>query len=189
MISKKSILVVSCFSLLALTACEGSNFLQKHPNMEDAKYWQRKSASSALYLQGPKAQQMLHKNIAACVTEINELENLGAVRRAVPANYNSGNTTEARTASQETLDQWDSPQRDGYLYAEHLDYHDFETCMDAKGWERAEWLPYTQADKARKDYLERYGKKKKDGVDGDREVVTTLNPSAQNPPPYENTNE
>ncbi len=155
--------------------------------MEDAKYWQRKNASSALYLQGPKAQQMLHKGISECVTEIGELEKLGEIRRAVPSSYNSGNSIEIRTASQGTLDQWDSPDRDGYLYAEHLDYHDFETCMGAKGWERVEFLPYSAADKARDDYLKRYGKKLKRGKSS-RENVTSLHTEKQTPPPYKNMN-
>lgn len=186
MISQKSVLLVSCFSVLALNAC-GTHY-RKPMDIEDARYWQRNSASSALYLQGPKAQQMLHQDIATCVTEISELERLGEIRRAVPANYNSGNTVEHRTASQETLDQWDSPERDGYLYNEHLDYHDFEGCMNAKGWERVGFLPYTDIDKANQEYLDRYGKINRKGY-GNRENVTTLDPIAQNPPPYENTNE
>ena len=140
MISKKASLLLTTFIALGLGACAAP--YSKPSDMEDAKYWQRKNASSALYLQGPKAQQMLHENIATCVTEISELERLGEIRHAIPANYNSGNTLEAeRTASQQKLDEWDSPQRDGYLYNEHLEYHDFETCMTAKGWERLSYLP------------------------------------------------
>jgi hypothetical protein len=177
----KFVFPLSLASVVALTACSGVN-------IEDAKYWQRKNASSSLYLQGPKAQQMLHQNIAGCVNEIKELEKLGEIRRAVPANYNSGNELNTRTASQAELDQWDSPERDGYLYAEHSDYHDFETCMDAKGWERVEYLPYKEADRAREDYLDRYVRKKKKTY-GDRENVTTLHTYSQNKPPYEDTNE
>ena len=87
MIYKKH-LILSCFSLLALSACSSLN-PSAPPKIEDAKYWQRNSASSSLYLQGPKAQQMLHQNIATCVNEIKELERLGEIRRAIPANYNS----------------------------------------------------------------------------------------------------
>ncbi len=154
--------------------------------MEKAEYWQRQSASSAIYMQGPKAQQMLHQDIANCTVEIRELQNLGEIRRAIPANYNSGNTLGERTASQQKLDHWDTPHRDGYLYNEHLDYHDFETCMYAKGWERAEYLPYTDADKAREDYLKRSKNGRKYG---NRENVTSLNPRVQNPPPYKNLND
>ena len=186
MISKKSVLFLSCIATLGIVACE-TNY-RKPFKIEDAEYWQRKSSTSALYLRGPKAQQMLHQDISRCTIEINELENLGELREAVPANYYSGNTEETRTASQRELDHWDSPERDGYLRAEHLDYQDFETCMMAKGWERMEYLPHDVADKARQDYIDRYRKKRKRNY-GDREVVTTLDPRAQNPPPYENTNE
>lgn len=183
MTSRKILFSLSCLSVLGLHACGTA------PKIEEAKYWQRNSASSALYMQGPKAQQMLHKNIATCVNEINELEKLGEIRRAVPANYNSGNEIEQRTISQKELDQWDTPQRDGFLYGEHLDYHDFETCMYAKGWERLEHLPYSEAAIARQDYLERYGSQKKKKIFDARENVTTLETKAQNPPPYKNVNE
>ena len=185
---KKSILITSCFSALVLAACAETKPYRTAADLENAKYWQRKNSTSALYLQGPKAQQLLHKDIASCTHEIAELENLGEIRRAVPAHYNSGNTIEQRTASQEKLDEWDSPDRDGYLYNEHLDYTDFETCMTTKGWERLEFLPITAADRARKDYLDRYGKNKKNKY-GNRENVTTLDPAAQNPPPFKNLNE
>lgn len=185
MVFKHSLLLASCLSVTLVTACGTHRTL---PKIEDANFWQRKSASSALYMQGPKAQQMLHQDTSRCVTEIAELENLGEIRRAVPANYNSGNEIETRSASQKELDRYDTPARDGYLYAEHLEYHDFETCMDAKGWVRVDFLPYEEADKARKNYLDRIKGKMK-SYKGDRENVTTLHPASQNPPPYENLNE
>ena len=52
------------------------------------------------------------------------------------------------------LKKWDTPKRDGYLYAEHFNYTDFEGCMDYKGWERVENLPYERAKFARDDYME-----------------------------------
>lgn len=184
MTNKTIILALSCVSFVGLTAC------QTTPKIEEAKYWQRNSASSSLYMQGPKAQQLLHQDISRCVSEIKELEKLGEIRRAVPANYNSGNELETRTASQQELDQWDTPARDGLLYNEHLEYHDFETCMGAKGWERLEHLPYDEADMARKDYLDRYGKKKKRKPNyGARENVTTLETQAQTPPPFKDLNQ
>lgn len=186
MVSRKFASSVLCLSVLGLIACE-SNY-RKTPDMEEARYWQRNSSSSALYLRGPKAQQMLHRDISHCTIEIAELHNVGELREAIPAYYATGNEMGERTASQKELDDWDTPERDGYLYSEHLDYHDFETCMVAKGWERMEYLPYDVAEKARQDYLKRYGKNKYKKT-GDREVVTTLDPLAQNPPPYENTNE
>lgn len=185
MISKKYVLLLSCLSVVGISACETT--YRKPFKIEEAEYWQRASASSALYLRGPKAQQMLHQDIARCTNEINELENLGEIRNAIPSHYNSGNSEERRTASQEELDDWDSPERDGYLRNEHLDYTGFETCMMAKGWERMEYLPHDVADKSRQDYIDRYRVKKKRY--GDREVVTTLDPYAQTPPPYKNTND
>ncbi len=182
--------VLTVIPVLTLSACNGSglNLNNSKPKIENAKYWQRSSASSALHLQGPKAQQILHADIATCVNEISELEKLGEIRRAVPANYNSGNVIEHRSASQQKLDQYDTPQRDGFLYSEHLDYHDFETCMNAKGWERLEHLPYQEADLARKNYLERYGKKSKNNLGG-RENVTTLHKTSTNFPTQIGVNE
>lgn len=185
---KKSVLLVSSFSLLTLSACAAPGGPATKVELEDAQYWQRKNSSSALYLQGPKAQQFLHRDIATCTNEIRELENLGEIRRAIPANYSNGNTTEPRTAAQTKLDEWDSPERDGYLRNEHLDYVDFETCMTTKGWERLEYLPHTAAEKARQDYLRQYGQKKR-SQNGNRENVTTLDPASQNPPPFKNLNE
>ena len=178
MLMKHLILSFSALATLSLTAC--SSFLGGgSPKMESAKYWQRSNASSALYLQGPKAQQMLHQDISRCVYEIRELERLGEIRRAVPATYNSGNEIEHRTIADKNLDKWQTPLRDGFLHSEHLDYHDFETCMGAKGWERVEHLPYDKAHLARQEYLGQYGSKKKSGF-GNRENVTTLDPAAQN---------
>ncbi len=120
--------------------------------MEDAQYWGRKNATSALYLRGPKAQQNLHMDIATCVNEISELERMGAIRNAMPADTKDGRVPDPKTPEGK-MAKWDSPKRDGYLYNEHLPYTDFETCMDAKGWERIESLPYGQSDIARGDYL------------------------------------
>jgi len=136
----------SDLSTLAMAAC------QVPPKLEDAQYWQRKSATSALYLRGPKAQQTLHKDLATCVTEINELERLGPLREALPADTKSGTVPDPKSP-EGRMQKWDSPKRDGYMYAEHFDYTDFEGCMDSKGWERVEHLPYDQASQARSDYL------------------------------------
>lgn len=179
MTSKHLILLSAC--TLALSACASE------PKMEDAQYWQRSSATSALYLEGPKAQQGLHQDIATCTNEINELVRIGAVRRAIPAETVNGQVVDPNTPAGR-MAGWDTPQRDGYLYAEHSDYHDFETCMSAKGWERVEYLPYTTADRARQEYLENMNKDKKRGPKT-REYVTSVHTTAQNPPPYKNLNE
>lgn len=133
------------------------------------QYWQRVSTSSAIYLRGPKAQQMLNRDIARCVVELRELERLGAVKNAIPAYAEDVvlSTDEAQLAG------WDAPERDENLFAEHTDYQDFEGCMLAKGWERIKYVPFDIADKSRENYLKAhidYQKKyseNKPGYDGD----------------------
>jgi hypothetical protein len=173
--SKKLLILGSVSVLLATSAC--STF---SPKLEDARYWQRQSVSSSLYMRGPKAQQMLHVDIAGCSNEIKELENLGAIREAMPTHHHNGSA----------LNKWDTPERDGYLYAEHLDYHDFETCMYAKGWERVDYLSHTDIDKARENYLTNTGRSTKKSH-GDRENVTSVNQTSYSSAPstYDNLNE
>jgi hypothetical protein len=134
-------------STLSLAAC------QVPPKLEDAQYWQRKNATSALYLRGPKAQQTLHQDIANCVTEIDELERLGPLREAIPADTQNGQVLDPNSPNGD-LANWDSPKRDGFLYAEHFNYTDFEGCMNYKGWERVENLPYDQLSKSRQEYMD-----------------------------------
>lgn len=115
---------------------------------ERGQFWQRVNTSSALYLRGPKAQQMLNRDIARCVTELRELERLGAVRNAIPE-YVDGvvlSTPEAELAG------WDTPERDKELFAEHSDYIDFEGCMIASGWERIRYVPFDVAAQAEENY-------------------------------------
>ena len=116
-------------------------------NMSD--YWQRSSASSAIYLQGPKAQQMLNRDIANCVIEIRELERLGALRHTIPADTPANNDT-----PEGNLSDWDTPEHNGALRSEHLPYHDFESCMAYKGWERIKYVPYDVQKRARDTYRE-----------------------------------
>ncbi len=144
-ISKSFLLSVPALALLA--AC------QVPPHLEDAQYWQRKNATSALYLRGPKAQQTLHQDQATCVNEISELERLGPLREILPADTQNGKVPDPNSADGR-LKKWDTPKRDGYLYAEHFNYTDFEGCMDYKGWERVESLPYERAKFARDEYME-----------------------------------
>lgn len=121
------------------------------------QYWQRISSSSAIYLQGPKAQQMLNRDIARCVVELRELERLGALRNAVPE-YVDGvvlGANEARLAG------WDAPERDKELFAEHTDYNDFEGCMVTSGWERVKYVPYDVAEQAHETYLYNHTKYRK----------------------------
>ena len=100
-----------------------------------------------------KAQQTLHKDIADCVTEIDELERLGPLREAIPADTQNGQVPDPNSADGK-LRRWYTPKRDGHLYSEHFNYVDFEGCMDYKGWERLEAMPYDRAKIARDDYME-----------------------------------
>ena len=134
---------------MALGAC-----VAPQTNVVDTgQYWQRSSVSDAAYTQGPKAQQMLNKDIAACVAELRELERLGQIREAIPANPVTGRV---QSSGEEALAKWDEPERVKYLLAEHGEYHDFETCMIDKGWERVKHVPYDVAHNSRKNYMKNH---------------------------------
>ncbi len=112
------------------------------------QYWQRVHSSSTLYLRGPKAQQLLNRHIAQCVTELRELERLGAVKNAIP-HYAEGYVMSEDEAK---LAGYDTPERDKELFAEHSDYIDFEGCMMARGWERIKYVPYDVVARANENY-------------------------------------
>ncbi len=123
--------------------------------LNNAQYWQRAEANSALYLRGPKAQQTLNQHLAHCVVSVRELERTAAIKRGVPglpprdpAYPDDGMRPGSRMIDNET------PDRDGFLRSEYLEYHDFETCMASKGWERVEYLPYRTAERARGEYID-----------------------------------
>lgn len=151
----KSLLLLSAFSVLALTAC-GTDMNKELE--ENARYWQRKDTTDAIYQQGPKAQQMLFQDMARCTSDINELQRLGAIRNAVPAktfDQNAGTITQGSPLSR--MESWNSPDRDGYMRTEYYDYTDFEGCMDFKGWERVKYNNYKTVDRARDTYLDTMG--------------------------------
>jgi len=113
-------------------------------NQHDADYWQRVDSTSALYLRGPKAQHQLHKDISSCVSETKELSRLGTIRNANPP---------AGIEMNENLaEKWQSPRGDGPLYTEFRDFHDFESCMNFKGWERTNFVKDTQIENAKMNY-------------------------------------
>lgn len=144
MMIMRSILTLGLTLTLSFPALAGVN-----DDIEKmGQYWQRVSTSSALYLRGPKAQQMLNRDIAKCVVELRELERLGAVRDAIPE-YAEGLVMSEEEAR---LNGWDTPERDRDLYAEHEDYIDFEGCMLSKGWERIKYVPYDTAGQAQENY-------------------------------------
>lgn len=124
-------------------------------------YWQRVESSSALYMKGPKAQQMLDENIATCVREIDELVELEALRETTPPDTH-GEYHRALKASGD-LDHFDTPLRYGDMKVSHTNFHDFESCMRDKGWERVRYVRYQTALDANKTYratqaLRLYGK-------------------------------
>ena len=117
---------------------------------EGKNYWQRIESHSALYLTGPKAQQIMEQNIAGCVREIDELVELNAYRETLPpATHNDYHEA---LDNNRKLEYWDSPSRLGDLMVDHSDYHDFESCMRSKGWERVKYVRYQQADTAQETY-------------------------------------
>ncbi len=145
-------LVLTGAALVSLAAC--SSTPTQSQLMNNAHYWQRTSTSEAVFQRGPKAQQMLNRDMARCVTELRELERLGFLRTNLPGDNNKVGAPPNPDTPAGALAQWETPERVGYLYAEHSDYHNYETCMMAKGWERVEHLPYDIATEARSDYIE-----------------------------------
>jgi hypothetical protein len=141
----------------------------KQLELAHGQYWQRAETSSAIYQRGPKAQQMLHRDIAKCTYEVRELKRLGALRDATPADPNSLGRVPDPSTPEGRLADWDTPERDGYLYAEHADFHDFETCMLAGGWERVEYLPYDVATEARETYIDTMNGEQRRTLSGERE--------------------
>ncbi len=173
-------LILAGATMMALSAC--SSTPTKSSLMQNADYWQRTSTSEAIFQRGPKAQQMLNRDIARCVTELRELDRLGFLRTHLPGDTTRNGVPDP-TTPEGSLAQWETPERDGYLFAEHADYHDFETCMMAKGWERIEHVPYDVAKTSRHDYIEAINQQKHREKTGEFKPVT--------PPkgPYDNVNQ
>lgn len=106
-----------------------------------AQYWQRSASSDAIYTQGPKAQDILSRDIASCVAELRELERLGILHDAIPSDGETGRVLDPDDPRLD-LDEYEAPDRTSFLKVELGEYHDFEGCMSAKGWVRVEYLPY-----------------------------------------------
>lgn len=146
-------LVIGCAVVGLLSACS-SDTVSLADLKNKAHFWQRSDATSAIWQRGPKAQQLLNKDIAQCVVEIRELERLGTIKRAIPNDTNPRGDVYEPGTPRGKMAIWDTPERDGYMRSEHSDYHDFETCMMAKGWERVENVPYNVAETGREVYVE-----------------------------------
>lgn len=180
--SRYSLLLMAVAGSLAISACATDKVTDKDLR-ERGHYWQRSSASSALYLRGPKAQQMLHRDLSRCVVEIRELKRLGSIRKHIPAETEQGKAPDPNTPTGE-LATYETPEREGYLYAEHLEYHDLESCMDYKGWERVEHVPYNVGEESRQIYVEtilaeeyqsNYGDNQKKLIKKDKDDYADLN--------------
>lgn len=115
-------------------------------------YWQRVEDNSALYMTGPKAQQRLDEDIATCVREVDELVELDALRETTPPETHA-EYRKALDASGD-LAYYDTPTRYGDKKVAHTDFHDFESCMRYKGWERVKYVRYESRSKASKTYTE-----------------------------------
>ena len=130
----KHILIASSF--LALTACASGI------NVSGGHYWERTNMSDATYLRGEKAQRALNDDIARCVVDMREVERAEMIKNAIPSDPGS----EGLDPDRKTLADWETPDHDGALLAEHSDYHDFEGCMLDKGWSRVDNMPYNVAE-------------------------------------------
>lgn len=148
------------FTLLPLTALllAGCGTGMKQEIEENGRYWQRIDTTDAIYQQGPKAQQMLFQDIARCTSSINEMQRLGAIKNAVPAEtFNAAGEKVDYASAEGRLAKYDTPERDGYMRTEYYDYTDFEGCMTYKGWERTKYVNYQTSTKSRDVYLDNLG--------------------------------
>ena len=142
-----SVLVVSCMAMLA--ACSSV----------DQAYWQRVEDNSALYMTGPKAQQRLDENISTCVNEIDELVKLDALSEgALPSDYQIALKKSGDLAS------YDRPTTLGNKKVAHSDFHDYESCMRSKGWERVKYVRYQTASAAKETFKETQKQRKNGGT-------------------------
>ncbi len=140
----REIIAISLF--LPLAACTG----KPKPKLNNADFWQRIGAVDNAYMRGPKAQQMLNRDIAHCVAEGRELVHLGALRGGL----NTGMNNATRQPDQRELYKWDTPERDRYMFAEHSNFHDMEGCMEAAGWQRTLYVSYEKVDEYHRSYYD-----------------------------------
>ncbi|MCB1558761.1 MAG: hypothetical protein KDJ50_07575 [Alphaproteobacteria bacterium] len=156
--AKSHVLLFSCLATLALAACDTA---MNKEFEENGRYWQRTGTTDSIYQQGPKAQQVLFQDIANCTAVVNEMERMGAIKEAIPAETWDVDANKIVPGSPESrMGSWDTPERDGYMRTEMYDYHDFEGCMTFKGWERVKYVNYKTEDRARDTYLDTLGYEK-----------------------------
>lgn len=120
------------FSTLVLSGCATPEY----------HYWQKSDPNTAVYLTGVKAQQMLEQDIAYCVHEVIELTKLADVRMATAGTYAPTGNYDQKQATEEMnrLPYWDVPEYIRDLRVDHTDFHDFEGCMNYKGWKRVKYV-------------------------------------------------
>ncbi len=150
MASKRFLFLACAATAASLTACTGTPVDKK---LEfGSQYWQRINVSESVYIRGPKAQQMLNRDISRCVTELRELERLGVMKNSIPVD----GTGRVLDPDDKELEDWDTPERDRHLFAEHTNFHDFDSCMLAGGWERTSHVPFDVAERARDVYIQEH---------------------------------
>lgn len=86
-------------------------------------------------MRGPKARQMLQRDIKACITELKELERLRAVDDPIPTLLYG----RLRPTDHLNIEQRSSVP----LPSHHEDYVNFDGCMYTKGWERAHFTGHS----------------------------------------------
>lgn len=140
---------------LSLSACSGGHSgtigALKQKLVRDGDFWQRTDATSAMWTQGPKAQQMLNRDISHCITDLSELVRLGQIKEIIPEN--SRDVAGAENEAHANLMGFDSLDRDGALLVEAQQYTDFESCMHVKGWERVINVGGKTADRTSTTYI------------------------------------
>ncbi len=98
----------------------------------EGQYWQRVSTSESVYQQGPKADQILDRDIGRCVVALQELEQLGTVKDPIK--------TDRQGRVLDPDEQ--SPPKAFVKFQTDRNYRDFDGCMKSKGWERVMHMPH-----------------------------------------------
>ena len=140
-------------AVLPLISSCTSDQREIHHVEKDSQYWQRVDTTSAVHMQGPKAQYMLNRQIARCRSELRERARLDMLRETIPAdNASDGQAPNPESAAGQ-MAQYDTPARVGPVRTEHHDFVDFTSCRHNHGWERVRYLDDQRAADGRRDYL------------------------------------
>lgn len=137
-------LFIPLFSLLVFLQAPAFGQELKNPGY-NGEYWQRIHVADAAYQQGAGAQDMLNRNIATCAAEVQVLEKLGSIEKS-----------SRKPAGKRAYDNRATPPPPNANVDIDGDFHDFESCMILKGWERVEFIPYGTADAARRNFFDNH---------------------------------